>query len=51
MNIYLYLHLLKCYCLAKLYFFQLLRKVSHILINFGTGYIRIDLSSGNASMS
>ncbi len=32
-------------------FFNPLRKVSHILINFGTGYIRIDLSSGNASMS
>ncbi len=40
-------------CLLCQYIFTLnpFRKVCHILIDFGTGYFRIYLSSGNTSMS
>ena len=40
-------------CLLCQFIFTLnpFRKVCHILIYFGTGYVRIDLSSGNTSVS
>lgn len=40
-------------CLLYQFIFSLnpFCKICHILIDFGTCYVRIDLSSGNASMS